>query len=243
ALPGASEAIAEWSASAHARGGVACTDCHRGARAGAWVARPSTEACANCHTPEREGWLAGKHGMRVARELTPMRPTLARLAMRDEAAERELGCTSCHAAHRFDRPAAATEACLGCHADEHTLAYGASPHAQLWADELTGRSAPGTGVSCATCHLPRFVVRRDGVDRVAVQHNQNHNLRPNEKMIRDACLHCHGLAFAIDALADEALVERNFLGRPSRHVESIDMATRREVEHAAAEPATKEETR
>ena len=75
-----------------------------------------------------------------------------------------------------------------------------------------------------------------------VQHNQNDTLRPNEKMIRPVCLSCHGLAFAIDALADPALVARNFAGRPLGHVESIDMAleaerraeqSRREAREAA----------
>jgi hypothetical protein len=38
------------------------------------------------------------------------------------------------------------------------------------------------------------------------------------------------LGFSLDALADAALVRTNFIGRPSRHVESIDMALRRRVE-------------
>lgn len=62
--------------------------------------------------------------------------------------------------------------------------------------------------------------------RTAVEHNQNDTLRPNEKMIRPVCLHCHGMEFAIDALADPALVRNNFAGKPARHVESIDMALR-----------------
>lgn len=43
-------------------------------------------------------------------------------------------------------------------------------------------------------------------------------------MIRPACLHCHGLGFAIDSLADEALIRRNFTGRPAVEVESIGLA-------------------
>jgi hypothetical protein len=60
-----------------------------------------------------------------------------------------------------------------------------------------------------------------------VQHNQNDNLRPNEKMIRSVCMNCHGLKFSIDALADPELVKRNFIGLPSRHIQSIDMAEAR----------------
>ena len=60
--------------------------------------------------------------------------------------------------------------------------------------------------------------------RVTVEHNQNATLRPNEKMIRPVCLSCHGLPFAIDALADPALVSNNFRGRPVRHISSVEMA-------------------
>ena len=91
-------------------------------------------------------------------------------------------------------------------------------------------AAPGTGVSCATCHLPREVHQSGNDTRVLVQHNQNYNLRPNEKMLRSVCLNCHGLAFSIDALADAALVRSNFIGRPAGHVESIDLALRRQME-------------
>jgi len=58
---------------------------------------------------------------------------------------------------------------------------------------------------------------------VLAQHNQNDNLRPVSKMLRTVCLSCHGLAFSIDALADRELTRRNYKGRPSRHVESMDM--------------------
>jgi hypothetical protein len=43
-------------------------------------------------------------------------------------------------------------------------------------------------------------------------------------------MNCHGLAFAIDALADAGLVKSNFNGRPARHVPSIDWAVRRHAE-------------
>jgi hypothetical protein len=97
----------------------------------------------------------------------------------------------------------------------------------LWQQEQDGTGAAGTGVSCATCHLPRIRSREDGGDIVFVQHNQNANLRPNEKMIRTVCLDCHGLRFSIDALADPKLVATNFTGRPARHVASVEMAMKR----------------
>jgi len=64
-----------------------------------------------------------------------------------------------------------------------------------------------------------------------VQHNQNLNLQPNERMLRTVCMDCHGLEFAIDSLADENLINNNFQGRPSRHIESMDWARRRVEEH------------
>ena len=75
------------------------------------------------------------------------------------------------------------------------------------------------------------------VKRVLVQHNQNATLRPNDKMLRGACLNCHGLAFSLDALADAALVERNFAGRPAVHVKSVEMAL--EAERRADESRRK----
>jgi hypothetical protein len=162
--------------------------------------------------------------MRLAAGLPAMTPAEARIPMKAEAGSHPLTCTSCHAAHRFDTPRAAVDACMGCHADRHTRAYLRSPHYRLWAAERDGTGAPGSGVSCATCHLPRNTAGTDDGSLALVEHNQNANLRPNEKMVRTVCLSCHGLAFSLDALADPKLVATNFTERPSRHVESIDMA-------------------
>jgi hypothetical protein len=218
ALAGAE--LAAWAASAHARGGVNCQECHGATHRDAV---PST-VCGRCHADERAGWVSGKHGLREGLGLEPMRPELAREPMHPGVVGESLACTSCHGAHDFQRQRAAVDACQRCHADAHTQAYSASPHARAWRDELAGKAPPGSGVSCATCHLPR-VEHPSG--RARVQHNQNDNLRPREKMIRGVCLDCHGLGFSIDALADEALVERNFAGPPGAHVPSIDWAVAR----------------
>jgi hypothetical protein len=66
-----------------------------------------------------------------------------------------------------------------------------------------------------------------GEKAVFITHNQNDNLRPNEKMVRSVCGHCHGLQFTLDALADRALVTNNFKGKPSVHIESIEWALKR----------------
>ena len=218
--------IEAWAGSAHAAAGVGCADCHRPGGA-AWTDAPALPACAACHELEPEGFLAGRHGMRLAAGLEPMSPAHARLPMRPDARSLTLGCGTCHDAHAVDVRRAAVDGCVACHDDEHTRAYADSPHARLWAQELAGEAPPGSGVSCASCHLPREPRRVAGGERIVVEHNQNANLRPNEKMIRDVCLRCHSLRLSIDALADAALIRRNFAGRPAAHVESIDMARSR----------------
>lgn len=147
-----------------------------------------------------------------------MTPAQARLPMKGTAAHRELTCNACHGAHDYDTRFAAVDACLTCHDDAHSRSFLDSPHALRWQREIDGSAAPGTGISCATCHLPRVL---EG-DRIVVQHNQNDNLRPSDKMLRDVCMACHGLRFSINALADTELVQRNFAGRPATQVKSLD---------------------
>ena len=67
--------------------------------------------------------------------------------------------------------------------------------------------------------MPRVT---DDSGALIVQHNQNDNLRPNEKMLRDVCGACHGVPFALDALADRAVIEANFRSRPTTHLKSVD---------------------
>ena len=241
----------DWLASAHAKGGVNCSGCHApGAKskveiAARWMEKPDHAACATCHKDEAATFIAGRHGMRLAPGLTsasdgifsatrqaplsPMRPELARLPMSRASHGSALTCTTCHGAHAFSTARAEVDACLGCHDDRHSRAYVGSPHEKLAKAERAGTGAKGSGVTCATCHLPR-ATREDpdtGEERLLVAHNQNDNLRPNEKMIRSVCMDCHGLGFSIDALADADLVARNFAGRPAAHVESIDWVMRR----------------
>jgi hypothetical protein len=226
--------LQDWLATAHAKAGVNCTDCHNVedavTREKRWSDKLDHNSCTRCHQEEVGGFLAGKHGMRLAQNLSPMTPAQARLSMKPKAAHRELSCVSCHGAHEFNSRAAAVDACLSCHDDDHSRAYKSSKHFALWFNETSGEAPAGSGVSCATCHLPREKTERGGKLAVRVQHNQNANLRPNEKMIRSVCLECHGLEFSLDALADVALIRTNFIGRPARHIESIDLAVERQME-------------
>jgi formate-dependent nitrite reductase cytochrome c552 subunit len=208
----------EWHHSSHAQQGVSCSDCHD--QDGVWTPKPTHMSCQKCHQGEVKTFLQGRHGMRLAEGLSPMSPSMARQPMHKNAGHKSLSCVSCHGSHDFDREEASVKACMSCHNDEHTNQYLNSKHFDLWADKgLEG------GVSCATCHMPRL---EDPEKGYVVQHNQNANLRPNEKMIREVCMDCHGLAFSIDALADPKLVKRNFIGVPSEHIKSIDMATERD---------------
>ena len=232
--------IDDWLTTTHAQAGVNCRACHQPTDQSAALSSQSSEThwtdtvdytvCQGCHTSEAEGFLAGKHGMRLAQDLPPMRPELARQPMKPSAHGRDLTCVSCHSAHRFNTRHAAVEACLSCHNDTHTLAYTNSPHFQLWQKEQSGGLPPGSGVSCATCHLPREIHQEAGAETILVQHNQNGNLRPNEKMIRGVCMQCHGLGFSIDALADPVLIDANFVGQPAVHITSLDLAERRQAE-------------
>jgi hypothetical protein len=228
-------AMNEWLKSSHAVAGVNCSACHQAGTASSWVDKPDHSACASCHAPEVDGFKLGKHGMRLAQDMGPMTPALARMPMNEDAAHVELTCATCHGAHTFDPRAAAVDVCLGCHADNHSLTYKASAHFEQWQRELAGELPEGSGVSCATCHMPRIEHRDVEFDirRTLVQHNQNDTLRPNEKMLRPVCLSCHGLQFSINALADEALIERNFDGAPRVHVRSLEMAQQRLREYEA----------
>jgi hypothetical protein len=213
----------DWAETAHARSGVNCSACHGAGQS--WNAHPDHNACAQCHAVEALAFGKGLHGMRLAAGLSPMTPAKARLPMRAEAKDKPLTCTACHAAHRFDTVQAAAKGCLGCHADDHSLTWPDSPHADLWRRELAGELPPGSGVTCATCHMPRIAQEiNDWQSRIVVQHNQSAVHSPNSKMLRAVCLQCHGLAFSLDALADAELIRRNFKGRSSVHVQSLELA-------------------
>lgn len=160
--------------------------------------------------------------MRLAQNMSPMTPEMARLPMHSDAAHRNLDCSACHQPHGYDTNFAAVEACMSCHNDKHTNSYLDSSHYELWKQELNGDAKAGAGVTCATCHMPRVAKG----DEVYVDHNQNYNLRPNEKMIRSVCMKCHGLEFSLNSLADSLLVRRCFVGQPDVTIDSAQMAKR-----------------
>ena len=231
-LPWLSEApsVPLANASTHVESGVTCAACHgqeQPSRPGFETFPDPVGTCSTCHANENSGFLAGKHGMRLAVGLAPMTPAQARIPMHASAAHESLSCVSCHAPHGEQRRFTVFESCIGCHASDHAAGYADSPHGRLLEAGFAGDLPLEQTVSCATCHMPATVSLRGGEQVVSVEHNQNANLRPSDKMLRSVCLNCHSLEFAIDALADAALLANNFSGRPAVHVESVDMALRR----------------
>lgn len=211
----------DWATTAHAKAGINCNDCHMGkGKKKAWEDRPAIAVCKSCHAAEYATFSSGKHGMRLAQKLSPK--IEARLPLKIE--DPELTCNSCHEAHRYEARLAASEACIGCHDDDHTKSYSGSPHHLLWLNESAGKAAPGTGVSCATCHMPRL---ENDAGESFVDHNQNHNFQPNEKMVRTVCLNCHGLEFSLKALADPVQIRENFRSKPDFDLKTLDMARER----------------
>ena len=227
--------IHDWVTSSHAAAGVNCSSCHRVKNEQGeieWNDHPGYQSCQQCHDVEVKHFSQGKHGMRMKAGLDAMTPEKARLPMKKESSSTPLDCNTCHQAHAYKMESVAVDACLDCHNDKHSLAYKASPHFELWQKEQDGSLPQGSGVSCATCHMPRVSIDvSEWLRRVVVQHNQNATLVPNEKMIRPVCMNCHGLAFSIDSLADEKLIGNNFKGKPSVHIKSVDMAAEDHKRH------------
>lgn len=220
--------VADWAASSHAFSGVNCADCHRqqdnNSGASNWSDKPGVEGCKECHENEVKGFLESRHGMRLAANLAPMTPAQARIPMKlDKQPHKELNCTACHTAHQFDTRRAAVKACLNCHNDTHSKAYLDSPHYRTWEAEVAVWAPKNSGVSCATCHLPRIA----GGKSTLVQHNQSDNLRPNSKMIRGVCMNCHGLAFTLASLADPKLVRNNYSSTPVGSIKTLKMVEKR----------------
>jgi formate-dependent nitrite reductase cytochrome c552 subunit len=96
----------------------------------------------------------------------------------------------------------------------------------LWQEELAGTKLPGSGVSCASCHLPRIKKGK----RVTIMHNQNFNLRPNTKMLKKVCMSCHGLRFSLSSLADEEIITNNFSSSPTTVHPTFELIEQRILE-------------
>lgn len=216
--------VNQWTQSIHSKTKTNCSDCHQqqdSASRHVFAIDQVEQSCQECHQKQHDSFLESKHGMRLAQQLAPMSTEQARLNITNES--KPLNCNSCHNPHSLDTSFAAVEACLGCHQDNHSESYKQSPHYQLWVKEISQESPEGSGVSCATCHLPRIKKGK----RVTVVHNQNFNLRPNNKMLRTVCMNCHGMEFGLASLSDIRLIENNFKGQPNIKLETFNLVKER----------------
>lgn len=174
----------------------------------------SAQTCATCHDDEMNEFTQGKHGMRLAfPNLSAMTPAHARIPMKSSAAHQAMDCTACHQPEK-PRSFASYNACMQCHDDDHSKNYTSSKHYTIW-----NASEGQNGASCATCHMPRIESDNGGYH---VSHDNSANLRPNEKMLRSSCNHCHGMQFSMNALMDPSLIKGNFNRAPSMHHSGID---------------------
>jgi hypothetical protein len=213
--------VEDWQLSIHAKTEANCSSCHISGDAQAdetqlaesFKISEVEKVCKDCHSKQHEAFLESRHGMRIAQNMQPMSTDKARLKFVTGQAK-SLDCNSCHNPHSLNVNEASMDACLGCHQDEHSV---------NWQKELQGELPVGSGVNCASCHLPK---NKKGKN-VTVVHNQNLNLRPNTKMLKDVCMSCHGLEFSLASLADRKLIENNFQGIPLTEHQSIELIKER----------------
>ena len=214
----------QWATSAHALNDVNCASCHQAGETKAFVANPTHESCRSCHENSVETFLLGKHGIRLLEEMSPLTPAMARLPMKHDAFDKQMNCNACHNVHTVDTTQAAVDSCLTCHNDSHSLNYKNSKHAEsVFANRELPRPSDQM-VTCATCHLPRTAQDKvNGTTVVKVNHNNTHNLKPQDRMVGDVCMNCHGLEYSFNSIFDDALVEANFDRPPTLSLETFDL--------------------
>jgi hypothetical protein len=230
--PAWEQIVLEWQDSAHAQAEVNCSSCHQHEETQSLVPHPGGESCQSCHEQEMDTFLLGKHGIRLLEGQSPLTPAMARLPMKESAHSLELSCQSCHQPHSVNTVTAAVDSCLGCHNDTHSLNYWDSPHGIQFAKEVDqGLPRPsGNAVSCATCHLPRYEEGRGEQVEVFVNHNNTYTLKPRDRMVKDVCMHCHGMEFSYNSIFSDELIDNNFSHAPEQELETLAMArTQREI--------------
>lgn len=214
---------AQWQTSVHALNDVNCASCHQNNETNEFVASPNHESCQSCHEQSVDTFLLSKHGIRLLEEKSPLTPTMARLPMKHDVMDKQMNCNACHSVHSADTVEASVDACLTCHNDNHSLNYQNSRHAELFA-ESKELPRPGVGaVSCATCHLPRVVDDRLETPVVHVNHNNTYNLKPQDRMVGDVCMNCHGVEYSYNSIFDPELVEANFDRSPTLEMQTFDL--------------------
>ena len=210
-----------WQTSAHALNDVNCASCHQNDETKEFVAVPNHETCQSCHEQAVDTFLLSKHGVRLLEGKKALTPAMARLPMKHDALQQQMNCNACHNVHSANTVEASVDACLTCHDDSHSLNYQNSKHAGLFADSRS-LPRPGAGaVSCSTCHLPRELHGSGDSEVVKVNHNNTYNLKPQDRMVGDVCMNCHGLEWSYNSIFDPELVEANFARPPTIEMESF----------------------
>lgn len=210
-----------WRKSSHALAEVNCSSCHQAEKTKELVVRPNYESCRSCHEQQVETFLLGKHGIRLAEELSPLEPNMAQLPMKEAAFNKQMTCNSCHNVHSVNTYDAAVDSCLTCHNDRHSLNYKNSKHSELFLAEGRLPRPSVESVTCATCHLPRQQDERR--DSVFVNHNNTYNLLPRDRMVADVCMNCHGMEYSYNSIFDDELVTSNFARPPDRDLDTLKM--------------------
>lgn len=209
----------QWRGSAHALAEVNCSSCHQDEATKQLVAQPTQESCRSCHENSVETFLLGKHGIRTLESLSPLTPAMAHLPMKESAHDLRMDCNSCHNVHSVNTAVAATDSCLSCHNDNHSLNYKNSPHAGI-VSNLSELPRPNQqAVTCATCHLPRTKVG----ETVLVNHNNTYTLLPRDRMVKEVCISCHGVEHAYNSIFDDEIVEANFDRSPTKMLETFEL--------------------
>ncbi|MEO1669756.1 MAG: cytochrome c3 family protein [Cyanobacteria bacterium J06631_2] len=208
----------QWQTSAHALAEVNCSSCHQSEETKKFVAKPTEESCKSCHENSVDTFLLGKHGIRTLEGLPPLIPAMAHLPMKDSA-DRQVNCNTCHNVHTVNTYEAAVDSCLTCHADNHSLNYKNSPHANVFREIGTLPRPSQDAVTCATCHLPRSV----SGDEVLVNHNNTYTLKPRDRMVKEVCMNCHGLEHSFNSIFDDELVEANFARPPTQKLPTFQL--------------------
>lgn len=166
---------AKWRTSAHAHGGVSCTECHKG-HYNVPSGTPSTKLAQESLQPSKVVAVAYQEPKKDAVDMNAIRTasqamgargvqTCYRCHKQTEELQRIahphqiLGpngfeCKTCHEPHGNIRPESRTDLCLQCHKGHPTMGWKSSAHAL-------------NGVACADCHnphpsteLPRFTAIR-----------------------------------------------------------------------------------
>lgn len=227
----------QWATSAHALNNINCQSCHQDEKTKAFVANPTYESCQSCHEAPVETFLLGKHGIRLLEDESPLQPKMARLPMKHDALSQQMTCNTCHDAHTVNTLQASVDACLTCHNDNHSLNYKNSKHAQaVFATISENPELPRPNdemVTCATCHLPRTAQKKgDGTLLVNVNHNNTYNLKPQDRMVGDVCMNCHGMEYGYNSIFDDALVEANFDRPPTLEHPSFELVRAAEAKRS-----------